>query len=60
MELPLVMGKLAHLVAELDLKSFFHDKVMTQSYLKPRLLWASFPSQTEEICCDSCHVYAER
>lgn len=38
MELALVMGKLAHLVAELDIKSFYHDKVMTQSYLKPPLL----------------------
>lgn len=61
MELPLVIGKLAHLVAELDLKYFFfHGKVMIQFHLKSPLLWASSPSRTEEICCHSCQIYVQR
>lgn len=49
MELPLIMGKLAHLLAELNLKSFFHDKDVIQFYLKPPFPWASSPSQTEKV-----------
>lgn len=45
MELPLVMGKLAQLLDELDFASFFGDKVVIQSYLKHPLLWASSPFQ---------------
>lgn len=56
MELPHVMGKLAPPVAELDLKSLFHHKVMIQPYLKtPSPVPLLFP-QTEEIWHHSCQV----